>query len=103
VVRLIASLAALHWLFQRACILTTPFWSGFRGFRVKLWLVEPRRKDYLGIYEWAGRANAERYARMLLCVLRPLSTAGSVWYEIHDREPFARYLQAHAASRGAST
>lgn len=38
-----------HWLFQRACVLTTPFWSGFRGFRGKLWLVNPETKTYLDI------------------------------------------------------
>ena len=31
----------LDWIFQRLCILTTPFWSGFWGFRVKLWMVDP--------------------------------------------------------------
>lgn len=40
----------LHWLFQRVCMLTTPFWSGFRGFGTKLWMVDPETKGYLGIY-----------------------------------------------------
>src|SRR5688500_17051137 len=26
-----------HWVFQRCCLLTTPFWSGLPGFSVKLW------------------------------------------------------------------
>src|SRR5262249_6482623 len=49
--KVIGSNPAAHWLFQRCCILTTPFWSGFRGFRVKLWMVDPVTKNYLGIYD----------------------------------------------------
>lgn len=90
----------LHWIFQRVCLLTTPFWSGFRGFRVKLWMVDPDSLNYLGIYEWAGVANAETYASTLIRILRPLSTPGSVWYQIYpeqDLEPFLRARRmAHA-------
>src|SRR5438445_185960 len=50
-----------HKLFQKVCILTTPFWSGFRGFRVKLWMVQPRAGNYMGIYEWAGKEHAQEY------------------------------------------
>src|SRR5688500_17982372 len=38
--RLIRSNPFLHWIFQRMCILTTPFWSGFHGFHIKLWMVD---------------------------------------------------------------
>jgi len=40
---------------------------GFPGFRVKLWMVDPATKSYLG-------------------VLEPVSVPGSVWYELADRE-----------------
>jgi hypothetical protein len=83
-----------HWLFQRLCILTTPFWSGFPGFRVKLWMVDPATKNYLGIYDWAGEGRAATYVTALLRVLRPLSTNGSVWYHIHPEPDFETYLQA---------
>ncbi|MHB8842534.1 MAG: hypothetical protein ACYC56_12250 [Candidatus Aquicultor sp.] len=82
----------LHWIFQRACIMTTPFWSGFRGFRVKLWMVDPTSKDYLGIYDWAGRQNAQSYVDALVRVLRPLSTPGSVWYELYPDQELDAYL-----------
>ena len=80
--RVLRSISFLHWLFQRACILTTPFWSGFRGFRVKLWMVDPQTKNYLGIYDWAGAENAQTYIDALVQVLQPLSTPGSVWYDL---------------------
>jgi hypothetical protein len=90
----IRSLAGLHWLFQRCCLLTTPFWSGFPGFRVKLWLVEPDTKHYLGIYDWNGAGNAQRYVDALVRVLRPLSTADSVWYRLLPGEKLEDYLRA---------
>ena len=101
--RVIRTMAPLHWLFQRCCILTTPFWSGFPGFRVKLWMVEPDTKDYLGIYSWNGAGNAQRYVDALTLVLRPLSTAGSVWYRLLPDENLESFLQPRAKGLPAST
>jgi hypothetical protein len=97
--RWIDSFATAHWLFQRCCILTTPFWSGFTGFRVKLWMVDPVTRNYLGIYEWDGRASAQKYVDALVRVLKPLSVPGSVWYELID-EQFAAYLSDHRSCNG---
>jgi hypothetical protein len=91
--RVLRSQRILHWLFQRACMLTTPFWSGFRGFRVKLWMVDPQTRKYLGISAWAGVEHAQTYRGALVQVLRPLSPPGSVWYELspdQELEPFLR-------------
>lgn len=88
---LIRSNSFFHWLFQRLCILTTPFWSGFRGFKVKLWMVNPKTKDYLGIYKWGGGENAVTYAEALVKILHLVSTGSSVWYEIKE-EDFEKYL-----------
>lgn len=96
--RLIRSNPILHWMFQRVCILTTPFWSGFRGFHIKLWMVDPRTKNYLGIYDWAGKENALIYVNALVRVLRPLSTAGSVWYELYPNQNFDSYLDVRRQS-----
>jgi hypothetical protein len=90
--RFIDSFPPMHWLFQRVCLLTTPFWSGFRGFRVKLWMVDPQTKSYLGIYNWAGTDHAKTYADALVRVLRPISTTDSVWYEIVSEQKFEYYL-----------
>jgi hypothetical protein len=95
--RVIRSIPALHWLFQRVCLLTTPFWSGFRGFRVKLWMVDPETKNYLGIYEWAGDVNALRYVEALARVLRPISTRDSVWYEIYPGTDLETFLIPRSA------
>ena len=81
-----------HWLFERLCILTTPFWSGFRGFMIKLWMVNTKTKDYLGIYKWSGKENARIYVENLSKVLHLVSTYGSVWYEIVTSTEFEKYL-----------
>jgi hypothetical protein len=96
--RFIGSNRFLHWCFQRICIVSSPIWSGFRGFWVKLWMVDRRAKNYLGIYEWAGEGNSRFYAEWLSELLRHLSTRGSVWYELHRNEELAGYLKAHKAS-----
>ncbi len=94
--RLIGSNPVCDWMFQRVCLLTTPFWSGIRGFRVKLWMVEPQTKDYLGIYSWAGADHARRYAEALIRVLRLVSTRGSVWYEQYPDVDLDSFLQERA-------
>jgi hypothetical protein len=103
--RLLRSLRFPHWRFQRVCILTMPFWSGFRGFCVKLWMVDPRTRNYLDIYDRAGRDHARIYFDALVRVLRPLSTPGSVWYDLYpykELEPFLR-VRKHDRSPAAAT
>lgn len=96
--KVIGSNPTLHWLFQRVCLLTTPFWSGFPGFRVKLWMVNPATEDYLGIYRWAGADHTRTYATALARVLRAVSTPGSVWYEISPATDFETFLAARAVT-----
>src|SRR5690606_34040553 len=86
-----------HRLFQRVCILTTPIWSGFRGFRVKLWMVDHDTKNYLGIYKWAGAEDARNYIRYLTRVLNFFSVPGSVHYKIYPTD-FGQYLKERAAN-----
>jgi hypothetical protein len=95
--RIIGSNRICHWLFQRLCLLTTPFWSGFPGFRIKLWMVDPETKNYLGIYEWAGEDHARTYVETLMKILRPLSTPGSVWYERYPGQALGPFLNARLA------
>ncbi len=93
---LIRSSRPCHWLFRRLCILTTPFWSGFEGSRVKLWLASPATRGYLGIYEWRDASSAERYADVLGVVLRALSRRETVWHRLEDGA-LESYLTAHLA------
>jgi hypothetical protein len=87
-----------HWLFQRICIVTTPFWSGLPGFYVKLWMVDPGTKNYLGIYEWKGEVKARNYLNALIPVLHFVSVKGSVWDLTYPGRQLERVL-AETASR----
>ena len=100
--RAIRAFALPHWIFQRCCLLTTPFWSGLPGFSVKLWMVDPETKRYLGIYDWRGTDTAQRYVSALLRVLGPLSTHDSVWFELIPKQELDSYLAAHAADLASS-
>jgi hypothetical protein len=73
-----------RYLFERESILNTILYAGFDGYLVKLWMVDPETSDYAGLYQWNGYPAAERYARYITAVLRPLSTPGSVGYELVD-------------------
>ncbi|MFA6098345.1 MAG: hypothetical protein WCV50_01100 [Patescibacteria group bacterium] len=79
--KIIGAINLLHWFFQRVCVLTTPFWCGFAGFKVKLWMVDPVSKNYMGIYEWLGADNSEKYINFLLPILKFFSVHKSVWYK----------------------
>jgi hypothetical protein len=97
--KLIGSGRAPHRLFQRLCILTTPFWSGFDGFAEKLWMVEPARRGYAGIYGWAGVEAAQRYLDALLPVLRAVSVSGSVAYQLHPDTELEDFLRKRCQER----
>jgi hypothetical protein len=88
----------LHRIFRRICIISTPIWSGFPGYRVKLWMVDYSTENYLGIYEWAGEENALKYADWLCRLLSSLSVEGSVWYEVFPQEEIDHYLLGHRVS-----
>src|SRR5262249_8126305 len=90
-----------RWLFERESILNTVLYAGFQGYRTKLWMVHPVPNDYAGMYAWAGATEAERSGRYIPRVLRPLSTAGSVGFEVHPEATLASEL-APQIERGGS-
>jgi hypothetical protein len=72
----------LHAFFRRECILHTPLFAGFPGFRSKLWASDTATGVYRGLYEWDGADQAAGYAATLARLLRPFSTRGSVRYHV---------------------
>lgn len=82
----------LHHFFQRVCILTTPFWAGLTGFDTKLWAVNFENSNYLGIYQWKGKIDAQKYLDYLIPILRSVSVKGSVWYRIYNDEKLDTFL-----------
>jgi hypothetical protein len=96
--RFFQSNSLLHWVFRRVCIISSPIWAGFPGYRAKLWMIDYQTKNYLGIYEWAGESKARVYAEWLVNLLRHLSSRGSVWYELYPNEKLEEYLKTYKVS-----
>lgn len=94
--RLIGNNTVAHAIFRRTCIVNTPLFAGFPGFRTKFWLSDPETGEYSGVYEWDGAHAAEHYARTLSRVLALVSVPGSVRWEIVPDTRRDEYLAALA-------
>jgi hypothetical protein len=70
-------LELLHAGFRRECVIHTPLFAGFRGFRSKLWLEDEDTRVYRGVYQWDGEEDAARYAARMVGLLAPLSNRGT--------------------------
>jgi hypothetical protein len=84
----------LHALFRVGCVINTPLFAGFPGFRTKLWMADVGTGGYRGLYEWDGTYLAEAYASALARILRPLSVTGSVRYRVIPDRRLDEYLEA---------
>jgi hypothetical protein len=72
----------LHAAFRRECVLHTPLFAGFPGFRSKLWIDDVATGIYRGIYEWDTGDLARHYATRMVALLAPFSTAGTARYQV---------------------
>jgi hypothetical protein len=72
----------LHAAFRRECVVHTPLFAGFPGFRSKLWVTDERTGVYRGIYEWQDAAAARRYAQRMVGLLAPFSTPGTARFHL---------------------
>lgn len=92
-----------HAAFRRECILHTPLFAGFAGFRSKLWADDVVTGVYRGVYEWDGAELAAAYARRMVGLLAPFSTADTARFHVVPglmRETFLR--EPHAAPGGSA-
>ena len=64
-----------HAAFRRECVLHTPLFAGFPGFRSKLWADDVTTGIYRGVYEWDGAEAARAYATRMVGLLAPFSSA----------------------------
>jgi len=83
-----------RFLFERLCIINTLLFAGFDGYLVKLWMVDPVSADYAGIYSWRSASEAETYAHYITGVLAPISTPGSVGYQVLPDVSLDEYLKS---------
>jgi hypothetical protein len=83
---------ALHAAFRRECVLHTPLFAGFPGFRSKLWADDVRTGVYAGIYEWDGSERAHHYADRMVAFLAPFSTPGTARHHIVEHRHRDEFL-----------
>jgi hypothetical protein len=72
----------LHAAFRRECVLHTPLFAGFPGFRSKLWIDDVETGVYRGVYQWEGADLARHYAARMVALLAPFSNAGTARYQV---------------------
>jgi hypothetical protein len=96
--RFLGSSPALHAAFRRECILHTPLFAGFPGFRSKLWADDLRTGVYAGIYEWQGADLASHYADRMVGLLTPFSNPGTARYHVIERRRRDDFLTSWPAA-----
>jgi hypothetical protein len=96
--RLLGSRRFLHALFRVGCLVNTPLFAGFPGFRTKLWMADVGTGAYRGLYEWDGANLAEDYASALARILQPLSVRDSVRYRVIPDVRLDAYLEGLPAA-----
>ena len=72
----------LHAAFRRECVLHTPLFAGFAGFRSKLWIDDVETGVYRGVYQWQGGDLARHYAGRMVALLAPFSNTGTARYQV---------------------
>jgi hypothetical protein len=83
----------LHAAFRRECVLHTPLFAGFAGFRSKLWADDVRTGVYRGIYQFNGAQAARAYASRMVRLLAPFSNQGTARFHVVEglaRDAFLR-------------
>ena len=86
-----------HTAFRRECVLHTPLFAGFPGFRSKLWADDVATGIYRGVYEWDCAEAARAYATRMVGLLAPFSNADTARFHVLGgvrRETFLRDPQA---------
>ena len=95
----------LHAAFRRECVLHTPLFAGFPGFRSKLWADDVRTGVYAGIYEWQGADPARHYAERMVGLLAPFSNRGTARYHVIEhrrRDDFLSGRREASSSRSSA-
>ncbi|MFI5049424.1 MAG: hypothetical protein ACHQEA_06110 [Gaiellales bacterium] len=93
-------LAPLHTGFRHECLIHTPLFAGFRGFRSKLWLDDRRTRVYRGVYQWDGADDAVAYAGRMVGLLAPFSNRGTARSHVVPGMTRETYLQDPDATTG---
>ncbi|MFT4923373.1 MAG: hypothetical protein ACI8XM_002599 [Haloarculaceae archaeon] len=83
-------------LFDPFANVATPFFAGMPGFRRKLWLAGQRQGEFLELYEWASREDADRFVAVLESLLAPFDFAGSASFDVVEDDSVDEYVASRA-------
>jgi hypothetical protein len=97
---LLDDLAPLHRGFRHECVLHTPLFAGFPGFRSKLWLEDPKTRMYRGVYQWDGFEAAVAYAGRMVGLLAPFSNRHTARFHVARGVRLTDYLRDPATTSG---
>jgi hypothetical protein len=96
-------LAPLHAGFRRECLIHTPLFAGFPGFRSKLWLEDEDTRIYRGVYQWDGEKDAAIYAARMVGLLAPFSNRGTARFQLVPGLTRSDYLLDPDATTGGGS
>lgn len=83
-------------LFDPLANAATPFFVGMPGFRRKVWLAGERPGEFLELYEWETRGDADRFVGVLESLLAPFEFAGSASFEVVADDSVDEYVATRA-------
>ena len=83
----------LHAGFRHECLIHTPLFAGFPGFRSKLWLEDDGTRIYRGLYQWDGATEAAAYAGRMVGLLAPFSSRGTARFHLVPGMARSDYLR----------
>jgi hypothetical protein len=90
----------LHAGFRHECLIHTPLFAGYPGFRTKLWLGDDGTRLYRGVYQWEGATEAAAYAKRMVGLLAPFSNRGTARYQVVPGLTREEYLRDPDATTG---
>lgn len=82
-------------LFDPLSNVFTPLFAGLPGFRRKLWLAGSD-DEFLELYEWDTRVDAERFVETFRVLLRPFEFLGSASFEISEENTIEAFVRARS-------
>lgn len=75
-----------------------PFFIGMPGFKQKLWLAGERPGEFLELYRWASKKDADRFVDVLQSLLDPFDLAEAASFEVVEERSIAEYIDSHSVA-----
>lgn len=80
---------------KRLSIIPAPFLMGMDGFREKIWAINEKTNDFLGIYQWSSKEAADNYpASFIFRLMTKRAAPGTVSYEIFQHTDISQLITA---------